>query len=58
VKTRRKSVTPDGTPGLLCQSSVGRQETAVFSFTGIPIEEEANTHNPLRNLYYDKADNS
>jgi hypothetical protein len=30
VKTRRKSVTPDGTPGLLCQSSVGRQETAIF----------------------------
>jgi len=30
AKTRRQAITPDWTPGLLCQSSLDRRQTAVF----------------------------
>jgi hypothetical protein len=30
AKTRRKTITPDGIPGLLCLSHPGRRQTAIF----------------------------
>ena len=34
AKTRRQTITSDGTPGLLCLSNPGRCETAIFLFPG------------------------
>jgi hypothetical protein len=34
AKTRRQTITPDGTPGLLCLSNPGRRQTAIFLFQG------------------------
>ena len=35
AKTRRQTITSDGTPGLLCLSNPGRRQKAIyFSFTG------------------------
>jgi len=30
TKTRRQTITPDGPPGLLCQSCPGRRDTTFF----------------------------
>jgi hypothetical protein len=32
AKTLRQTITPDGTPGPLCQSSPGRRQTAIFLY--------------------------
>jgi hypothetical protein len=34
AKTRRQTITSDGTPGLLCLSNPDRRQTAIFSFQG------------------------
>jgi hypothetical protein len=38
VETRRKTATPDGTPGMLSLSNPGRRQTAVF-LTSVTNEE-------------------
>ena len=35
AKTRRQTITPDGTPGLLCLRSPGRRQTAIFLLQGV-----------------------
>jgi hypothetical protein len=34
AKTRRQTITSDGTPGLLCLSNPGRRQTAIFLLQG------------------------
>jgi hypothetical protein len=35
AKTRRQTITSDGTPGLLCLSNPGRRQTAIFLYGGL-----------------------
>jgi hypothetical protein len=35
AKTRRQTITPDGTPGLHCLSNPGRRQTAIFLLQGV-----------------------
>ena len=36
AKTRRQTITSDGTPGLLCLSNPGRRQTAIFLLQKLP----------------------
>ena len=42
AKTRRQTITSDGTPGLLCLSNPGRGQSAIFVFL------EPYAHDPIR----------
>jgi hypothetical protein len=41
AKTRRQTITSDGTPGLLCLSNPGRRQTAIFLLQGDLLPEDS-----------------
>jgi hypothetical protein len=40
AKTRRQTITPDGTPGLLCLSNPGRRQTVIFHIQGVFFDKQ------------------